>query len=469
MRLLPTHPRTGLAAVGLRRDGRPIWPIRGGAPNAVLQRLVDERESVNRQIDDILKAVEDDERDPTDSENELLGRHRDRLKTLDDQINPMADLEEARGAGRDVRKLLSRGNGDKADPSGTIVDKDPDKPEAMRVFRMRQPTRDYQESPWPTFSHYARDLLVQRYDPIMRSAGGPHIRDEATERLTRAPVHTLTTDVAGLLPGTHMAQIMDVIDTTRPLVASARAVPLDNGKLTYPKITSRPRVTKQTTQKTEQDAPGSQKLGVSMESMSADTYLGAGNLSWQTINWTSPAALQLWFDLCAEDYARQTEAAAAVDLNTSVTESVEIPLADGDTLAGWWAGIIAAAQAVYNATGGRVVPNTIWASPSRFFQLLGLMAPSGETPAFTGAGAIDLTTLRGNVAGLTLIGTFGLPTDTIIEGDARALLVGEQSGTPVDLRAVEPSIGGMEVGLIGAFKSKVFDITRFAKITVAAV
>lgn len=28
---LPTHPRTGLTAVGFRRNGDPIWPIRGGS------------------------------------------------------------------------------------------------------------------------------------------------------------------------------------------------------------------------------------------------------------------------------------------------------------------------------------------------------------------------------------------------------------------------------------------------------
>ena len=28
---LPTHPRTGLTAIGLRRNGDPIWPIRGGS------------------------------------------------------------------------------------------------------------------------------------------------------------------------------------------------------------------------------------------------------------------------------------------------------------------------------------------------------------------------------------------------------------------------------------------------------
>jgi hypothetical protein len=30
---LPIHPHTGLTAIGLRRDGRPIWPVAGGAPD----------------------------------------------------------------------------------------------------------------------------------------------------------------------------------------------------------------------------------------------------------------------------------------------------------------------------------------------------------------------------------------------------------------------------------------------------
>lgn len=29
--ILPTHPRSGLTAIGLRKDGRPIWPIMGGS------------------------------------------------------------------------------------------------------------------------------------------------------------------------------------------------------------------------------------------------------------------------------------------------------------------------------------------------------------------------------------------------------------------------------------------------------
>ncbi|MFY1588985.1 hypothetical protein ACN267_31345 [Micromonospora sp. WMMD734] len=30
---MPVHPYTGLTAIGLRRNGQPIWPVRGGAPD----------------------------------------------------------------------------------------------------------------------------------------------------------------------------------------------------------------------------------------------------------------------------------------------------------------------------------------------------------------------------------------------------------------------------------------------------
>jgi hypothetical protein len=50
-------------------------------------------------------------------------------------------------------------------------------------------------------------------------------------------------------------------------------------------------------------------------------------------------------------------------------------------------------------------------------------------------------------------------------GDSQALLVAETSGAPVEMRAVEPSIGGMELGVIGAFKSVLTEPKAFVPIT----
>jgi hypothetical protein len=48
-----------------------------------------------------------------------------------------------------------------------------------------------------------------------------------------------------------------------------------------------------------------------MVTATASVYLGGGDLSWQAINWSTPNALRLWFDLVAADYALKTEQDAA--------------------------------------------------------------------------------------------------------------------------------------------------------------
>jgi hypothetical protein len=57
-----------------------------------------------------------------------------------------------------------------------------------------------------------------------------------------------------------------------------------------------------------------------------------------------------------------------------------------------------------------------------------------------------------------------LSGNATIVGDGGALLVAETPNAAVELRVVEPSIGGMEVGVIGAFAAKVFDSDRFIKL-----
>ena len=67
-------------------------------PNPVLSRLVDERDRTSQTIDDVLEKIAKDDRDPTDSERELLTRNRERLSSLEPQIVELVDLEEQRAA-----------------------------------------------------------------------------------------------------------------------------------------------------------------------------------------------------------------------------------------------------------------------------------------------------------------------------------------------------------------------------------
>jgi hypothetical protein len=81
-------------------------------------------------------------------------------------------------------------------------------------------------------------------------------------------------------------------------------------------------------------------------------------------------------------------------------------------------------------------------------------------------GNLDLGSMTGTYMGLRVVGSYGFTNaNAAIVGDADALLVGETAGAPVELRAVEPTIGGMQVGVIGAFASVLFDGQRFIHLT----
>jgi hypothetical protein len=105
--------------------------------------------------------------------------------------------------------------------------------------------------------------------------------------------------------------------------------------------------------------------------------------------------------------------------------------------------------------------DTLYLSAQRFFALAGL--GTDQVLQVSSVGTLDLTTMTGTWAGLKVVGSYGFGTgsNTAVVGDSSALLVAETPGAPVEMRAVEPAIGGMEVGVIGAFQAKVFDPARF--------
>jgi HK97 family phage major capsid protein len=391
-------------------------------PPVVLQRLVSEREQALDTIDTILASAEEDERDPSEAERALVTRHRARCEELEPQIAELLEVEETRQRAADTRSLLTRG----APPDRT------GEPPATRETAA--------ERPYATFAQYARDQLITRVDRI-GAIVGPELRQRAAERLERAAqVHTLTSDVPGLVPDQHIAQIFEVINTARPVVASSRQIGLTSGKLTWPSVTGRPTVAKQLTEKTN---PAYSNMTVVMREQVADTYLGAGNLSWQTINWSSPDALRLFFDLMAEAYAEQTESAACTVLDAAAAAGGTV---GSDDLAGWMAAIAAAAGQV-RAAGGRA--NAIYLDAVTGYHLLGLVAV--ENPVFLTVGPGSLGDASGNMGGLRFVVSDGFAAATAIVGDSTKLLCAETPGAPVEMRAVEPSIGGLEVGVIGAF------------------
>ena len=412
-------------------------------PNPVLQRLVNERTGLNENIDRVLANAEEEERDPSESERELIQRHRARLEELEPMIGECLDLEEARSNARDARAHLTRPapNGDGGggtSTTGATVATGADEP----VYR--------------TFAQFARDELICRFDKIANRAG-PGAREQASERLTRAVANTLTADIPGLLPKQHLSQIIDVINKVRPLVSASRQIGLNAGKVTYPKITQRPIVGEQTAEKTELP---SQKMTVALVEATAKVYGGAGDLSWQDVAWSNPDALGLWFDLAAEAYAAQTEAATAAELATAPAAAIVI-VAPVD-LAKFMGALADAAAAIYTATSRR--PDTLAMSVNDGYSLLAFVG--NVSPVFlSSAGSGSLSGASGNIGGFQLVISPKLADGTTYVYDSTALLTAETPGAPVELRAVEPSIAGFEVGVVGAFLAELMEPAAVRKIT----
>ena len=422
-----------------------------GVTKMRMERLADERERTNEKLTDLLGLAEEEQRELNDFEKEQATKYRSQITDLEDEIVLLAaDVERVQNS-RDVSELV-------------------------REDTPKQPATPNQNGDGPivyrNYAEYARDELIVRFPQIAEQAAGVHgnvreLREQAKERVNRAVEHTLTSDVAGLLPPQHIAQIMDIIDAKRPVVSSARKLPLERGSLTYPKISGRPAVELQATEKTE---GGTVDMNVDMVTMTAGTYLGGGNLSWQVINWSSPDALQLWFDLAAEAYARQTEEVACDAIEDAAIGTLgtatRLGTAGTESFAQWRAAIIGGLGSIYTTTSGRAMSNTLYLSADRFFQLAGL--GTDQTLQVSAVGNLDVGSMTGTYAGLRVVGSYAFDTNVAIIGDADAFLVGETAGAPVQMRVVEPSIAGLEVGVIGAFAAKVFDTDRFLKLSTHA-
>jgi len=395
------------------------------------------RDQVQEEHEHLLREVGDN--DLTAEQQKVATALRERATELDSEIEELsASVEADRAASersREIRRAMS-GRVDGVDATDDGV-----------VYR--------------TMAAYARDVILtgQGREVSKIAANVPNAdREAAAQRLElvkRTPANTLTSDVGGLLPPQHIAQIFQVIDNSRPIVQSAQRAALERGVLTYPRVDASPVVAVQGSEKTE---AGNTGMDISMQSATASTYLGGGDLSWQAINWSTPNALDLWFRLVAADYALKTEQDAAQVLQHSgFSNNISSTISGSATFADFMTAIGAGYAEVF-ANSGRVA-NTVYMAPDRFGYLLGL-----TSSAFT-----QFTSVSGDTVGpLNVVVSRGMDSGVIVVGDRDGLLVAETAGAPVELRVVEPAIGGVEVGLIGAFEAVVVDDGAFAMITTAS-
>jgi HK97 family phage major capsid protein len=391
-----------------------------------LELRLNERATVQTLHEELLKDAAD--KDLTDVQKAQASAFRERAVELDSEI---AELEatavrdrEADERSRAIRRAAAGANGVEVTEDGIV---------------------------YRTMAEYARDIMITHGDRHVRAQVDQNLSKEeigrAADRLQlaeRTPATTLTSDLAGLNPAQHIAQIFQVINTDRPLVEAAGVkANLNKGTVTYPQVDATPVVAVQTTQKTE---AGNTGMDISMVTKTASTYLGGGNLSWQAIEWSDPNAFDLWFR-----YAATVVSASAFLNNIATTVSTSATFAQHMTAVG-------AGYAEVYANSGRTA-NALIMAPDRYGFFLGLT--SDAFTQFVNVGQQGIGPLR-------IIVSRGLNAGEIIVGDMDGLLVAETPGAPVRLFVSEPAIAGVEVGLVGAFEAAVVDDGAFALISTAS-
>lgn len=406
-----------------------------------LQIRGDAREDVHAKMEALLREL--DGKKPSEQQNDQLTKYRSDLAYLDGEIDTWAEQvaadEAAAKKADDMRRaaMAARGVTD-IDANGEVV--------------------------YRSLGQVAIDQLLTSKNRHARAhVGTKGVAPEDIQRaearlesLERTPATTLTSDIAGLTPPQHIAEIFQIINNDRPLVEAAGVRRnLTNLVYTYPQLDASPVVAVQGTQKTE---AGNTGMDVSMVTKTASTYLGGGNLSWQAIEFSDPSAYDLWFRLIAADYALKTETDAATVVSASAfLNNIASPIATTATFAQHMTAVGAGYAEVW-ANSGRTA-NAVIMAPDRFGYFLGL-----TSDAFTQFINVN----QAGIGPLRVIVSRGLNAGEIIVGDMDGLLVAENACAPVRMFVSEPAIAGVEVGLVGAFDAAVVDDGAFALITTAS-
>lgn len=260
----------------------------------------------------------------------------------------------------------------------------------------------------------------------------------------------ISSDNTGVIPLAYVNRIIGVIDSSRPFLEATTRLPTPPAgeTLRLPKITQRPEVGKQATEKSE---VASQKTIITSVDFGMETYAGAGDLSIQLIKRSSPDFLNLWTQLLGEQYAIVTDNAA---VDALLAQAAVVEGGSFDPSSPSFGGAFANAAA---AAGGRpaLLPNRIFMNTAALVAFIDAKEPSGGggRPLYPGLAQIA------GMAGGAGTGPAGFTLQPVwvpaLDDEAVDLIVGPSSGFlwtedgTYTLTADVPDKAGRDVGIVG--------------------
>lgn len=444
------------------RFGHGVFAMHG---NAVIASLEQQRADQFAFIDKLTADVEEAKRDMSDTERANVEAAHKRVKEIDEQLKPLREFEELRAADQSTASRYT--------PTNPGNDKGGDQPAGRTSLGADVNEREYK---YRTAGEFMADAYKasghgrRGNEPLTRAA-----IDAAAERLRShgltvegghlvraAAPHNTTAEVPGLLPVTIVGEIMSDIDAARPFVSSVG--PRDLGGIPgtsfeRPTITQHVKVGKQAAEKATVE---NRQFKVEGVPFAKDTYGGWANVSRQSIDWTSPGVWDALLTDFQEQYALETEDAAAAAFAASVTQEVEL---EGDigttpTLQALLRALYGAAKMSYQGSGR--LPDTIWASLDWWVELGVLIDHLKATTAGDGGGDSSVQSFSGNLLRTNRVIVPSLPDGTLIVGvKSRTEVYEDRFGF---LSAVQPKVFGVELAYGGYMASGTVKPAAFAKV-----
>jgi HK97 family phage prohead protease len=250
-----------------------------------------------------------------------------------------------------------------------------------------------------------------------------YLNDEDARQYIRAAADT--TDNAGLIPTRQLTEVINPLSNAdRPSISAITTAALPDAGMSFeiPKLTQAPTVAITA----EGAAPSNTDQNVAFLSVDVKKYAGQQTFSVELLDRSSPAFFSELVRQMEFAYAKATNAAVALAIQTGSTDGGNRTM----SAANLQDFIADAAVSVYTNTLG--FAQNVIVSPQQWGAIMGLVDGSNR-PIFTAinpqnaAGGLSATAIRGNIAGLNLYVDRALAADAT--GDRSILVVNPESYT----------------------------------------
>lgn len=307
-------------------------------------------------------------------------------------------------------------------------------------------------------------LTLARVAAIVAGASQQGLQaSQVQAQLQAALADVTTTDVAGIVQPAYLSEIHGLIVRNRATIDAISSAPLPASGMAieYPKWDVLPDVELQAAQKTEVSTG---PTSISLHSTPVQTWATGNDISLQAVQRSSPTFMDAYLRAASGQYGRKTNRYVIDQL---LATAVVVPPGTTPTFMGSMGALIAALDPNLTPPGQLFVGMSFDVGAAMF----GVTTNNG--PAFwsgslnLGGGASQDASMSG--AGLNLYVDWDLPAKTMFAGSRPAATWYEDPTSPADVRVVDVSLLGVDVGVYG-FGALIVEFPKaFAKTTFTVI